>query len=818
MQRAQQYALVQVPDQLESPATRYERAYLLRGHLVCRYSNSGTLVVVHAAQRAAPQTVCNSSPIVCMGFAGAVVATLHASDALQLYNVETRAVDQYQLERDSLAGVRVLVADARHIVALAPRRALVWERERLQVAPLPRALDTGPGACAAPIACPGDRSALLGDGRLVLANANPGGHLFQLWDLASGALLAYAEAPSRIDSALTLDVHRSGLVVASFRDTMHLWSLPPAAAAAAAAAPAGSAGSAAAATATAAAAAAPGDAAAAAAAGEAQALQGSAVTFENRIVTAVHVDAHFVLTGDNWGNVSLHTRGGRLVYHLTRDRRAPSDVDMREVDLTRLSALFKARVNRLARVGRWVVAALENSRIELYDIFTPSLATPCDSYAHPTAAPVRDMALLDQRVYALLAPAAAAPSGPSSSSAASSSSASPFASLAASASLALGASAAQAGAQGLAGGAAAQGSQGLQGGGAAGAAGRHKPELVVWASRTEAQESFEAAAGEAQQWGVGVVELLQQACSRTVVMVKKLEGLRPEDVRHHMATLNGVMGYLDRLADLEAAQGLSLPFLLYQHLQQALDAFETYALKLAKGVRTAKSREHLDDLRSSLVRSMDLLLCCADFLGDVKAKTSTTGSLIPYSEKGSSAKIEGEGGADGHASFFHVKRKNLRKALDAKRGSGSGSGAGAGAAAGGGDEDDDMVDEMLQDVVEDLGAMHEQTNDVIERFDTVCNEGIHDPDKVMPLLSIYTKLRQLSEDMKETGKEVGELRGDDPTGEWWEGGGDYDDSEASAAAAAAAAASSSALQQQQQQQQQAPASPSGAGSGTASPL
>jgi hypothetical protein len=95
-----------------------------------------------------------------------------------------------------------------------------------------------------------------------------------------------------------------------------------------------------------------------------------------------------------------------------------------------------------------------------------------------------------------------------------------------------------------------------------------------------------------------------------------------------------------------------------------------------------------------------------------------------------------------------------------------------------------MIDEMLGEVVDDLGYMHEQTTDMLERYDGVCNEGIHDPDRIMPLLSVYTKLRQLSEDLKETAKEIGDLRNDDPTGEWWEGGGEYDDQGAEVSAPA----------------------------------
>ena len=84
---------------------------------------------------------------------------------------------------------------------------------------------------------------------------------------------------------------------------------------------------------------------------------------------------------------------------------------------------------------------------------------------------------------------------------------------------------------------------------------------------------------------------------------------------------------------------------------------------------------------------------------------------------------------------------------------------------------------MLQIVLEDLGGMHDTVMEAIGAFDAVCNE--HLQDQINPMLSIFTKLRQLNEDFKEAAKEVGEMCGDSGAGQWWEGGGEYDDGAAS---------------------------------------
>ena len=83
--------------------------------------------------------------------------------------------------------IRRVLANSAVIVGVAPKRIVVWARDTIATQQ-PRIIDT----TAAPmqIMSTSEMSALVSDTRLVLMNTNPSGHLFQVWDLAAGALVA----------------------------------------------------------------------------------------------------------------------------------------------------------------------------------------------------------------------------------------------------------------------------------------------------------------------------------------------------------------------------------------------------------------------------------------------------------------------------------------------------------------------------------------------------------------------------------------------------------------------------------------------------
>jgi len=680
-----QLVQLQIPEQLESNINcKLDRAFLIRGHVVARYTNSGTLVVGNAMLKSL-HSIPNPSPILAMTLCYPHVVTVHVSETVQVYNVESKQCDQYQQEKGLVEGVRCILANSRMLLGLAPKRIIVWDRDTMTSQP-PRVVDLS--STPTQIASIGEFSTLVGDTRVLLINANPGGHAFQVWDHVSGELVAYAENPAKLESFLTFDASTDGLVVGTLRDVMYIWNT----------------------------------------AGKPGLVQpAQTVKFDKTIVTAVEVDQQFIIAGDNFGGVTLHTRTGRLIYHLTRKR--VSDVDVASAQLSQLSTLFRNKVNRILRIGRWVAIALDSSRVEIYDIFSPSLSTPIDAYIHPSATGgVRDITVGERNIYALFSHA------PRDAK--------------------------------------------------AGGKGKGRPDLLCWVPKTEA-DGFEFLVGNQDVMLASPIAVLQQWCTKASISVKKLESVgHTDEMREHTKALTTTISQLGAVAEVQQQQGLELPFNLLQNLASSLDAYDSYLAKLVKGGKVStKAREYLEDLRQAFARSVDLLVNCADFLGDVKSRT---GVVMPYSEKmpklvthQDELSVGGFGGAQGDKVRQHKKKQRQGKKPTDSEGEPPSTGPV-------GDEDDG-IDDMLGEVIDELGYMHEQTSEMVDRYDAVCNEGIHDPDKIMPLLSIYTKLRQLAEDLKETAKEVGELRNDDPTGEWWEGGGEYDDVGAEPAPVSAAA-------------------------------
>lgn len=51
--------------------------------------------------------------------------------------------------------------------------------------------------------------------------------------------------------------------------------------------------------------------------------------------------------------------------------------------------------------------------------------------------------------------------------------------------------------------------------------------------------------------------------------------------------------------------------------------------------------------------------------------------------------------------------------------------------------------QLSLELLRNLGIMYDSTTEQIEQFDQVCHNGIPDPDKALPLLRIYAKLRQV---------------------------------------------------------------------------
>jgi hypothetical protein len=239
----------------------------------------------------------------CLAISFPHVVTVHGGEIVQVFNVDTKQCDQFQQERGLIDGVRAVLANNKLIVGIAPKRLVVWDRE-LMTTQQARVVELA--AAPSQISSISDFSALIGDSRVLVVNGNPGGHLFHVWDHVRGELCAYAENPSKTESFLAFDRHADGYVVGACRDVMYIWNtagkpglLPPA----------------------------------------------HMVRFDGAVVTALEVDQHLILAGDNFGGVTLHTRTGKLIYRLNRVKQGQGEsADLGSVQLSQLSTLFKNKV------------------------------------------------------------------------------------------------------------------------------------------------------------------------------------------------------------------------------------------------------------------------------------------------------------------------------------------------------------------------------------------------------------------------------------------------------------------------------------------
>jgi len=659
----------------DSDATHtLDQSTLVNGFLIGRFSGTGAIFSRNLSDMH-KNSVKNPHPIQCFTTCFPHVITIHQNELLQVFNVQTTQCDSYQQEAGLLEGVRRVIANSLLIVGIAPKRIIVWQRRSMTTEP-PHIIDTS--SAPVQIVSTSEMSAFIGDTRVILVNTNPSGHLFQVWDLITGELAAYAENLSKVETFFAFGCNAEGTVAGVCREGLYIWNT------------AGTPGS----------------------------IKASYSTkYEGRMLSSVLVDSHVILVGDNFGGLTLNTNTGRLIYHLNRVKKDSDSLDLQSTQISQLTNVFRAKINKIVRVGRWIFAACEDSCVKVFDIFSPSLSAPCDVFVHPTAGTsMRDLCVVGRTVYAL----AVYPTDAKSKS-------------------------------------------------------RPRVDLVTWTPKIE-NDSF-GMPGYDAVWHASPVTLIYQACSATKSTVEKNKSVfRSEDYSRHMELLAGCCNDMSGIDEDQEKQHISLPFLLCQNFQTALDQYDATLAKLIKGksVKMNKNREAMEEEFKNLKQARKLVLSCASFIGDIEGRSGggdgkiRTGSVSDFPR---SDDFSGSCRSDDYSA-----RSGATKGKSRGRATGSGK-VGSESV---GDSDGGRIEGMLTKVVEDLGSVEEQIKGTISDFDKECNAGVPDPDMITPLLSVYTKLRQLHEDLKETGKEIGEFLGENKEGEWWAGGGDYDEGSAAA--------------------------------------
>jgi len=672
--------LPEKPDDDSDSSHCLEQSTLINGFILGRYTGTGALVARNLADNHR-SSVKNPHPIQCFTSCYPHVITIHQNEVLQVFNIQTTQCDSYQQEPGLLEGVRRVVANSLLIVGIAPKKIIVWQRRNMTTE-APRVIDTS--GAPKQIVSTSEMSTLIGDTRVILVNTNPSGHLFQVWDLVTGELAAYAENLSKVETFFAFGCNAEGVVAGACREGLYIWNT----------------------------------------AGTPGAINAEFISkYEGRLLSSVYVDSHLILVGDNFGGITLNTNNGRLLYHLNRVKKDADSLDLQSTQITQLTNVFRAKINKIIRVGRWVFAACEDSCIKVFDIFTPSVAAPCDIFTHPTpGTSIRDISVVGRTVYGL----AVYPVDPKSKS-------------------------------------------------------RPRVDLITWTPKLE-NDSL-AMPGYDAIWHASPVTLIYQACTVTKNTLEKNKSVfRAEEYQRHMDLLTCCCSDMSFIEEAQERQGINLPFLLCQNFQIALDQYDAVLAKVAKagrGIRAGKQRDLIEEEHKNLKQARKLVLSCAVFLGDVEGRGADgKGRTCSVSDFPHFDELSGSGRSDEMSarSAVHGKGKARGRATSSAKVGGSESTGEATSESG-------RIEGMLNKVVDDLGSVEEQIKGTIADFDKECNAGVPDPDMITPLLSVYTKLRQLHEDLKETGKEIGEFLGENTTGEWWAGGGDYDEGGAAAASA-----------------------------------
>jgi len=666
-------------DSMENrPAFRLEQSLLVDGYLVGRYTGTGDSLVCDMTDKANPKLLQNSSPTICFVQYGFEVISIHQNDILQVVDVKTKKSDIFRQPKETMLGVRRVVANARFIVAIALKRLLVWERSSLGKPP--RVVDT---TCAPnPITAVSERSTMTQEDRVVIINNSPGGHIFQVWDVSAGRLCCFADNKGNSDT-YTVAVNDNGIVAATCRDNLCVWLTYQHA---------------------------PGDDFDAT-------VPDQKNTYSGTFLSSLYVDNFMIITGDNYGGLNMHSAEGYFLYHVNQVAISGEMVDLTATtNRTELASLFRSKVNKIVRCGRWIIAGFENSRISIFDFFSPNATRPVDTFTHSVNGTIiRDLSVFSKSIHAI----AVQPADSKESKALKT--------------------------------------------------GKARVDLITWYPKLE-QDDLAFFYGDQKLWHGSPIALLRKATDHVLVALEGADSVFPAQMYSlNKTSLKNATGYMDSIMEIQKAERIVVPFTVTQNAHNALQEYLATLVKINKANKVPKFADALEELRVKFMMSLNLCLNSIYFLLELKKKN---GSATPYG--GKEYTVYANDGDDEDKSFLTSCRfddDDRNRAVTPSKPFQKEAG----------------FDGMLSSVLEDIGCAHDTTLSMIESFDDACNKELKDQDdqeRINSLLAIFTKLRQLDEDMKEVAKEIGKLAGQessdsivdaDTSVTWWGFGGEYDD-------------------------------------------
>jgi len=681
--------LLPLRDSMENrPAMRLEQSTLVDGYAVGRYSGTGDTIICELAEKPNQRLLENSSPVICYTQYGFDFISIHQNEVLQVMDVKSKKSELFKQAKDTMQAVRRVAANHKYIVAIAQKRLLVWDRINLDTPP--RVIDTT--GAPSPITTVSDRSTMTQEDRVVIVNNSPGGHIFQVWDITEGKLCCYAENKGTSDT-YTVAANDNGVIAATCRDTLCVWLTS-----------------------------------------EHKAGDDADITvptqknvYSGTFLSSLYVDNYMIITGDNYGGLCLHTAEGFFLNHMNKVSVSGDMADLTSTNRTELASLFRSKVNKIVRVGRWVFAGFENSRIAVFDLFIPNASHPIDSFTHSVNGTViRDISVYSRSVYAI----AVQPADSKEPKALKT--------------------------------------------------GKARVDLVTWYPKVD-HDDVAFFYGDQKLWHGSPIAVLRGATTHTLAALEKVETVFPPQMHALIKTsIKNAASYLESIMEIQKARNIQVPFTITQSAQSSLDNFSAIMQKITKGNKVAKYGEELESLRVQFMLNINLCLNSIYFLTEVKTKT---GSAAPFGGKEYTvylSTMDDTGSDDRGLSSVRADDFSDDRSMRSSSVSVYARAAPVVKEAG--------IEGMLGSVLEELGCAHDTTLSMIESFDDACNKELRDQerdqDRINPLLSIFTKLRQLDEDMKEAAKEISKLCGQDAPDEfedpdnpatWWGTGGEYDD-------------------------------------------
>eukprot|EP01119_Soliformovum_irregulare_P013972 TRINITY_DN3773_c0_g2_i5.p1 TRINITY_DN3773_c0_g2~~TRINITY_DN3773_c0_g2_i5.p1 ORF type:complete len:871 (-),score=248.35 TRINITY_DN3773_c0_g2_i5:1133-3586(-) len=282
-------------------------------------------MIVGKLQERSIATVDNPSPTVSLLFSFPLIISIHESNHLQIVDTLTGSVESHLVA--DICSCQCILFDGDRILCVSPKELFVFWKGYPDLAT--RVFRLQDDRCKKPLTSISQQfSAVINHKSFLFGN----NEAFQIWNLNdvlpdgnSGTCTFMTEGKSRDSTQKFLSLHLyEDQIITTTRTYISLWTIGP---------------------------------------GQNEEPEVTHIPTEN-IVTAIHLDDTFLITGDAIGNLCLmHRNTGELIYNL--NYAGFTDYNEAE-DLLQVS--LDGRITSIAKVGRWIICGHQNGFLRVFDI------------------------------------------------------------------------------------------------------------------------------------------------------------------------------------------------------------------------------------------------------------------------------------------------------------------------------------------------------------------------------------------------------------------------------------------------------------------